>query len=102
MPACPVCSAYQPRTLVQPFRCDGCGTELKIAGSTILACVLMVVPLVAGLILAMPWIGRGGVIAIGIVGGNVLPWIGLYLFYRLDATGTALDLEHGPRRRGRL
>ncbi len=93
MPDCPVCSENQPRTLAQPFRCDGCGTELKIAGSTIVSTFLVVIPFLIAVILAKPWIGRGGVIALGLIGGHLLPWIGFVLFYKLEPTGTALDLE---------
>ena len=101
MPACPVCDVWQPRTLPQSFRCAGCGTELKIADSTIWTAFLLVIPFLVVVVLAKPWIGRGGVIALGVIGGHLLPWIAFYRFYKLEPMGTALDLN-GQERRGRL
>jgi fatty acid desaturase len=83
--------------LAQPFRCNGCGTELKIAGSTIWTALLLVIPFVIVVTLAKPWIGRGGVIALGIIGGHLLPWIAFHRFYKLEPTGTALDLNAQDR-----
>lgn len=92
MPDCPVCGDYQPRTLVQPFTCDTCGTELKIAGSTLAVVFLTIVPIVIVGILLKPWIGTGGLVAFGIIAANSIPWVSFFLFYRLEPTGTALDL----------
>jgi len=79
--------------LARAFRCEGCGTELKIAGSTILAGFLTVIPFLIAAALAKPWIGRGGVIVLALIGGHLLPWAAFVLFYRLEPTGTALDLQ---------
>ena len=88
-----MCGSYQPRTIVQPFRCDDCGTDLKIAGSTIAAAILTVVLSFIVLLLAKPWMGRGAVIALGLVSGYLLPWLCFVVFYRLEPTGTSLDLN---------
>ena len=93
VPECPVCGSYQPRTIAQSFSCDDCGTDLKIAGSTIAAAVLTVVLSFIVLLLAKPWMGRGAVIALGLVSGYLLPWLCFVVFYRLEPTRASLDLN---------
>jgi|GEM_PF-2519513 len=93
MARCPVCERDQPRLLGAPFDCGGCGAELKMAGSTVVAMILIpVVVLVPALVLLKPWIGKAGIIITGILGGHLLPWICYVLFYRVEGTGH-LDLS---------
>lgn len=93
MARCPVCEREQPRLLGAPFDCSGCGTELKMAGSTAVAMILIpLVVLVPGLLLLKPWIGKVGIILGGIFGAHLLPWICYVLFYQVEGTGH-LDLS---------
>ncbi len=97
MPACPVCNADQPRLLARSFPCKECGTELALAGSTIWAALLTVIPVMVAVVLAKPWIGRGGVIALGLIAGHLLPWVCFVVFYRLEPAGTELNLNDRRR-----
>ena len=99
MPECPVREGYQPRRLIQAIRCDDCGTELKIAGSTITAGLLTVIPVLVGVFLAKRWIGVEGAVVVGLVGGYLLPWLAFFFFWRLEPTGTSLDLGQFRDRR---
>ena len=101
MAHCPVCEQFHPFTLTGQFKCDGCQTELKLATSTIVkAIVVPVLIIVPGALLLEPVIGKGGIIALGLIVGNTLPLILLKLFYKLEATGTSLQLNE-PRQNGR-
>ena len=93
MARCPTCDEPQPRYFSGSFDCSKCKTELRVAGSTLTAMILVpLVILVPGLILLKPLIGKGGVIALGIIGGHLLPWVCFLLWYRIEPTG-GLDLS---------
>ncbi len=88
MARCPICDTEQPRIFIGVFDCARCGTELKIAGSTLRAMILIpVLILLPACVLLQPAIGRGGVIALGLVCGHLLPWVIFVLFYRVEPSG---------------
>ena len=69
---CTVCEQFHPFTLTSQFKCEGCQTELKLATSTIVkAIVVPVLIIVPGALLLEPVIGKGGIIALGLIVGNI-------------------------------
>ena len=73
---CTLCEQFHPFTLTGQFKCEGCQTEPKLATSTIVkAIVVPVLIVVPGALLLEPLIGKGGIIALGLIVGNTLPFI---------------------------
>ena len=64
------------------------------------AIVVPVLIIVPGALLLESVIGKGGIIVLGLIVGNTLPLILLKLLYKLEATGTSLQLNE-PRQNGR-
>ena len=84
MAHCPVCEHYHPFALTGLITCDGCQTELEIAKSTIAAAIVIpMFVIVPGALLLEPLIGKGGIIALGLVVGQLLPLLMLKIFSSL-------------------